>query len=84
MLVTVDSGSAMTIIDEDEPLVTPARARELIAFVEKRSAIAEAAGGIPVEDVEDGVCEVPEGWWFDALSWYYLPPDFQFGSDSQN
>lgn len=74
-------------VEDDEealPAITPEVAGELLKFTTKRCELAELAGGIALEDVVDGVCKVPAGWWFDPFSWYYLPPTFSFGSDSQN
>lgn len=44
----------------------------------ERCRLARAAGGIALESVVDGKTKVPDGWWFDWQTEYYLPPNFAF------
>ena len=44
----------------------------------KRCRLARAAGGIALEEVMDGKKDVPEGWWLDFYTSYYLPPNFAY------
>ena len=45
-----------------------------------RCAEARSAGGIALEDVFNQTHAVPEGWWLDQQTSYYLPAGFQFSS----
>ena len=46
----------------------------VVALSNLKCVTARAAGGIALQDVEEGVAEVPEGWELDLDTDYYLPP----------
>jgi hypothetical protein len=49
-----------------------------IHAVFERCREARMAGGISREEVVDHIKAVPENWWYDNYTCYYLPQGFQF------
>jgi len=51
--------------------------RKTIEGFFRRSQAIQAAGGIPLQEVIDGVKTVPEGWRLDQETDFYIPPNLQ-------
>lgn len=64
-------------------MLTPEIVTDVLNGFWSRCAEARMAG-IPLYEVVDHIRAVPDGWWFDHDTAYYLPPGFQFSSGSAN
>lgn len=49
--------------------------RRVVRAARARCVIADAVGGIPLQEIEDGRQTIPDGWKLDPDTMYYLPPD---------
>ena len=48
--------------------------RRVIREATARCVVANAMGGVPLQEVVDGR-QIPDGWKLDPYTMYYLPPD---------